>query len=121
MASSTSPKKGPSDPYALLGVDRRADDGAIKRAYFKLVRQFPPESEPERFQEIRAAYEQLRSPERRAQTDLFLLQPPPATPTRRTPSYDLSLHADDLVLLAMELGPVRPRMEDDFRLPDLPA
>jgi len=28
----------PSDPYMTLGIDRRASDAEIKRAYFKLVR-----------------------------------------------------------------------------------
>ena len=49
------------DPYVVLQIDRRADESAIKKAYFRLVRQYPPEQEPEKFQEIRVAYELLRS------------------------------------------------------------
>ena len=56
----------PANPYTVLGVDRKAGMTDIKRAYFKLVRDFPPEDAPEKFQEIRAAYEQLKSPESRA-------------------------------------------------------
>ena len=52
-----------SNPYTVLGIDRRAGQSEIKRAYFKLVREFPPEDEPERFKEIRAAYERLKSAE----------------------------------------------------------
>ncbi len=46
--------------YEILGVPSGADQKQIKRAYFKLVRQFSPEKDPERFQEIREAYENLQ-------------------------------------------------------------
>ncbi len=45
--------------HEILGVPAGADPKEIKRAYFKLVRQFSPEKDPERFQEIRGAYERL--------------------------------------------------------------
>ncbi len=102
-----------SDPYLILQLDRRAPDAEIKRAYFQLVRQFPPEREPEKFQQIRAAYEQLRTPQKRALVDLFLLQPPPDLPNRRRPSYDLSIHIEDLMLMTVEV--VATPMEKDFQ------
>ncbi len=105
------------DPYSVLGLDRQASEAEIKRAYFHLVRQFPPEREPEKFRAIRTAYEQLRDAESRAQIALFLLQPPLPLPNRRRPSYDLSAHADDLLTLAMEL--VRTPMQHDFREPGM--
>lgn len=108
------------DPYRVLGVDRQASEAEIKRAYFRLVREYSPEREPERFQEIRAAYERLRTPERRAQTDLFLLQPPPALPNRRRPTYDLSVHPEDIVALALELGLAELSVRKDFHEPELP-
>ncbi|MEZ4727116.1 MAG: J domain-containing protein [Caldilineaceae bacterium] len=101
------------DPYLVLGIGRRATDAEIKRAYFQLVRQFPPEREPEKFQQIRAAYERLRTPESRALIDLFLLQPPPDLPNRRRPSYDLSVHQEDLAILALELAATP--VEKDFQ------
>lgn len=101
------------DPYITLKLERHTTADEIKRAYFQLVRQFPPEREPEKFQEIRRAYEQLRDPEQRALTDLFLLQPPPDLPNRRRPSYDLSVHSEDIFLLAMDLAATP--MEQDFR------
>ena len=58
--------KPPQDPYAVLGVDRTSDEAAIKRAYFRLVREYPPEREPEKFQELRAAYDQVRTADLRA-------------------------------------------------------
>lgn len=91
------------DPYARLGLKRGADDAAVKRAYFRLVREHPPEQDPDTFQEIRAAYERIRTAEDRARTDLFLLQPPPSLPNRRRPSYDLGLHRQEITTLALEM------------------
>jgi curved DNA-binding protein CbpA len=107
------------DPYGVLGLSRQASEADIKRAYFQLVRQFPPERQPEKFREIRTAYEQLRDPEQRARIDLFLLQPPSPLPKQRRPSYDLRVHVDDLLILAMEL--VRTPMQEDFAELDLPS
>lgn len=45
--------------YEILGIGEDADEKAIKRAYFKLIRKYSPEKDPEQFQEIRAAYERL--------------------------------------------------------------
>jgi curved DNA-binding protein CbpA len=107
------------DPYAVLGLSRQASEADIKRAYFQLVRQFPPERQPEKFRAIRTAYEQLRDPAQRARMDLFLVQPPPPLPKQRRPSYDLSVHVDHLLTLAMEW--VRTPMQDDFGEIALPA
>ena len=50
--------------YQILGIAENADPKEIKRAYFRLVRQYSPETDPERFQEIREAYEHPnRSPQ----------------------------------------------------------
>lgn len=92
------------DPYAILGVPRGADQGTIKRVYFEQVRAHPPETDPDRFKTIRAAYEKLRTPERRAQTDMFLLQPPPPMPGRRMPTFDVTVHREDILALARQLG-----------------
>lgn len=100
------------DPYLVLGIGRRSTDAEVKRAYFQLVRQFPPEREPEKFQQIRAAYERLRTPESRALVDLFLLQPPPDLPGRRRPAYDMTVHQEDLAILALTLAATP--VEKDF-------
>ncbi len=47
----------PEDPFALLGVERGADDDTIRRAYTRLIRRFKPERAPEQFQKIRDAFE----------------------------------------------------------------
>ena len=114
--SSEDAAKSAQDPYDVLGLDRQADDAAIRRAYARLVRQFSPEREPDAFRKIRAAYEQLRDPESRARLVLFLLQPPPPLPPQRRVGYDLGVHAEDLLTLAMEQ--VRTPMEQDFREPE---
>ncbi len=48
-----------SQSYEILGVAKDSDEKAIKKAYFKLVKKFSPEKEPEKFKEIREAYEYL--------------------------------------------------------------
>ncbi|MCB0078239.1 MAG: DnaJ domain-containing protein [Anaerolineales bacterium] len=117
-SSKSSSKTTVRDPYATLQIDRRATGAEIKTAYFRLVRDFPPEKDADKFQEIRAAYEQLRTPERRAQSDMFLLQPPPPLPTRRSASYDLTVHVEDLARIAMEWVVAQQPLEKEFRIPD---
>jgi curved DNA-binding protein CbpA len=116
----SNPKPKPEDPYRTLGVERNADSAQIKKAYFQLVREYSPESAPEQFQRIRAAYDQLRSPERRAQADLILLQPPPPTPQLAEKDFDLSLHREDIIRVALELKLTELNPRDDFQLPVLP-
>ena len=57
------------NPYKVLGVERSADDRAIKKAYVGLVRKFSPEKHPEEFKKIRAAYELLLDATARARFD----------------------------------------------------
>lgn len=47
------------DPFAELGVDESADDETIRRRYLALVRTYPPDRDPERFQALRRAYEAI--------------------------------------------------------------
>jgi molecular chaperone DnaJ len=61
--------------YEILGVERGADDAAIKRAFRKLAQQWHPDvsSEPgavERFKEINEAYQVLSDPKRRQVYDM---------------------------------------------------
>jgi hypothetical protein len=51
----------PSDPHALLGVERNVDRRELRRAYTRLIRAFKPEHFPEQFRRIREAYESLDS------------------------------------------------------------
>jgi len=92
---------GVTDPYIVLGLPRSADQSEIRMAYFALVRQHPPEQDPETFKRIRAAYDKLRTSQRRAETDLFMLQsPPPWSPPKRQPKADTSVSRQEILALA---------------------
>lgn len=47
------------DPYALLGIGEEATDKEVRRAYLRRLKKHPPERDPDGFQRIRNAYEQL--------------------------------------------------------------
>jgi curved DNA-binding protein CbpA len=51
----------PPDPFAVLEIGEDADDETIQRRYLALVRRYPPERDPDRFREIRAAYEAIQN------------------------------------------------------------
>src|SRR5499427_9162265 len=63
------------DYYAILGVDRSADDKTIKSAYRRLARKYHPDvakgkdAGGEKFKEISEAYEVLSDPEKRRRYD----------------------------------------------------
>lgn len=63
--------------YKILGLEPGASQAEIKRAYFKLIRKYSPESDPERFQQIREAYEQLKNAKNAPEGPSF---PAPAEP-----------------------------------------
>ncbi len=105
------------DPYAVLGLDRTATLDEIKQAYFALVREHPPERDPEAFKHIRAAYDRLRTPDVRIETDMLLLQVWPApTRLRRLGSLDLTVHREDIIAAARAFSDLeRTDFREDFR------
>jgi len=110
------------DPYAALGLTQQATMLDIKKAYFTLVREHPPERDPEGFRRIRAAYDALRTPVVRADTDRQLVQPPPPfVVPRRLPQPDLAFHPEDRWLEARRSSDLdRLDCSADFRpIPDL--
>ncbi|MDR2924080.1 MAG: DnaJ domain-containing protein [Treponema sp.] len=55
--------------YELLNIERGADAGEIKRAYFSAVKIHSPDSDPEGFKALRTAYETLSDNKKRAEYD----------------------------------------------------
>ncbi|RJX23502.1 MAG: J domain-containing protein [Dethiobacter sp.] len=65
------------DYYKILGLERNASEGDIKKAYRKLAREYHPDLQPKekkeetekKFKLINEAYEVLKDPEKRAKYD----------------------------------------------------
>ncbi len=60
-----------NDAYTILGLPADSDDEAIRRRYLELVRQYPPDRHPQKFAEVRGAYEQLKDLNTRLRHRLF--------------------------------------------------
>lgn len=86
-----------NDPFAILGLPPDADDDAIRQAYMQQVRRFPAERDPDRFQRIRTAYEQVKTQRDRLRYRLFSTEAPTAE--------DILEHLDALA------RPGRPEIE----------
>lgn len=115
--SNLQPNLSSNDPYAVLGLERGASLREIKRAYFTLVRQFPPETEATAFKRIRAAYEKLRTADVKAETDLFLFQPPtPWEPRKRRRKLELDFDPADIQRYLQSFGDLgRDDFQEDYR------
>lgn len=95
------------DPYKLLGVDYEATDSEVKKAYYKLARQYHPDNfanDPvkgelatRKMSELNAAYEQITSDRERGIRGAFAYaaaeepseptaEPAPTEPPRKEPT-----------------------------------
>jgi molecular chaperone DnaJ len=73
----SSRSSAPRDHYQVLGVSRDASKDDIKKAYFKLAKQYHPDTNKEdknaaeKFAEVSNAYEVLSDPEKRKRYDMM--------------------------------------------------
>ncbi|MGE0756652.1 MAG: hypothetical protein AB7F89_27725 [Pirellulaceae bacterium] len=74
------------DPFQLLGVARDAGEAEIRVRYLELVKQFPPEREPDKFRAFRAAYEAVKDP-------LAIAKRLVELPAEEIPSWDEAIEA----------------------------
>lgn len=65
------------DYYEVLGIDKKADDAAIKKAYRVLAKKYHPDMNPNdkeaeaKFKEVNEAYAVLSDPQKKSQYDQF--------------------------------------------------
>jgi len=62
------------NPYFILGLweqRKNLTDKQVQEAYLSLVKKYPPDRNPQRFQQNREAYEQLKTNKKRLQYHLF--------------------------------------------------
>ena len=100
-----------ADPYRALGIERAATEAEINRAYFQLVRQFPPERSgeiPGNPRGLRAA----RDPAQRGADRPLLAATTGAFVQAPHAHYDLAVHPLDLIALMTDA--VAPPMSADF-------
>ncbi len=105
-----------NDPFCILNIPETANDNDIRKAYLKLVKQFPPEQAPEQFKRIRSAYDCIKNERSRLSYRLF-----------HTPSLSFEQWLDhafelpeDLQLSVMDMHDLFDNVVDDniFSLPE---
>ena len=57
--------------YLVLGLSPVASQEEIRQCYLQLIRTHPPSQDPERFQQITAAYDALKDDRSRVETAIF--------------------------------------------------
>jgi len=58
-------------PHLVLGLPLDADDKRIRQAYLDAIKEATPDTHPERFQALSAAYEQIKDEPHRLRFTLF--------------------------------------------------
>jgi len=55
--------------YDILEISKTAAEGDIKKAFYRLLRKYPPERKPQEYQRLREAYDTLSNPVARREYD----------------------------------------------------
>ena len=63
------------DPLGVLGIRADANDEEVRSAYLRKVKEFPPDRNPNEFEQVRDAYDMLRDRRQRARHFLFGVDP----------------------------------------------
>jgi curved DNA-binding protein CbpA len=64
-----------NDAWNILGIAPDSNDEEIRAAYVRLVKEHPPDRSPEKFEQIRDAYDLVRNPRRRIRERLLAAEP----------------------------------------------
>lgn len=64
-----------TNPYDVLGLTREVTDEQVREAYLRLVRSFPPDTEPKTFNRVSEAYDKIKDERARLEYDLFSTEP----------------------------------------------
>lgn len=116
MKPPVAPNSGAFDPYTVLGLTPSATAEEIKQAYFTQVRAHPPEREPAVFKQIRAAYDRLKTPEVRLDTDMLRFEAWPEPELAPPPPLETSLNSTDVIRAARSLSDLaRHDWREDWR------
>jgi curved DNA-binding protein CbpA len=98
------------DPYETLGIDRGADEQAVKAAYRKVVKAVHPDSggDTEAFGRLQACYDLLKDPVRRKVYDNTGYDPQLADPRDLQGILKLETLVNDFILDEREPGSFDP-------------
>lgn len=110
------------DPYATLGIERDADDNAVKTAYRKAAKGMHPDSggDGDQFARLQACYDLLRDPVRRKVFDDTGFDPQLADPRDLKGLMLLEPLVNDVILDEREpgsfdpLAAMRRKLSDDI-------
>ncbi|MDR3334061.1 MAG: DnaJ domain-containing protein [Treponema sp.] len=104
--------------YEVLGIEKTADFQQIKRAYFGLVRQYPPERFPEEFKELRAAYETLSDGQKRAEYDEIGGLPEPVVKlfqqAQKSNRMGMHAQASDMYRIILKRNPELTKVQVEY-------